>query len=178
MSKSYLKIVGVNFYMPTDWHDDSSNQLTPDDILYIMNCNPLFERITLASPPRVMRATLHSDMAIIWFDIWDSQNGTNAKMLTNHSFNFNKDIAVIWACNMHPGISQCQNCWKWGHITAKCKFQGWECAKCNGPHKTENHRNVAWYCQVNPKAKPPHKATEDGMPCPHQFNVSTVKATI
>ncbi|KXN84552.1 Protein kinase dsk1, partial [Leucoagaricus sp. SymC.cos] len=69
------------------------------------------------------------DMAIIWFDIWDLQNGTNTKMLTNCSFNFDKDIAVIRACNMHPGISQCQNCWRWGHITAKCKSQGWKCAK-------------------------------------------------
>ncbi|KXN85028.1 hypothetical protein AN958_11711 [Leucoagaricus sp. SymC.cos] len=50
MSKSYLKIVGVNFYMPTDWHDDGSNQLTADDVLYVMNHNPLFENITLASP--------------------------------------------------------------------------------------------------------------------------------
>ncbi|KXN87194.1 hypothetical protein AN958_09088 [Leucoagaricus sp. SymC.cos] len=83
MSKSYLKIVGVNFYTPTNWHEDGSNQLTADDVLYIMNCNPLFENITLASPPRIMRATPHSDMAIIWFDIWDSQNGTNAKLLTN-----------------------------------------------------------------------------------------------
>ncbi|KXN92367.1 hypothetical protein AN958_08383 [Leucoagaricus sp. SymC.cos] len=66
MSKSYLKIIGVNFYTPTDWHDDGSNQLTPDDVLYIMNRNPLFERITLTSPPHVMRATPHSDMAIIW----------------------------------------------------------------------------------------------------------------
>ncbi|KXN84361.1 hypothetical protein AN958_12694 [Leucoagaricus sp. SymC.cos] len=125
MSKSYLKITGVNFYMPTDWHDDGSNQLTADDVLYVMNRNPLFENITLASPPRVMRATPHSDMAIIWFDIWDSQNGTNAKLLTNCSFNFDKDVAVIRACNMHPGISQCQNCWKWGHITTKCRSQGW-----------------------------------------------------
>ncbi|KXN83441.1 hypothetical protein AN958_01439 [Leucoagaricus sp. SymC.cos] len=103
MSKSYLKIVGVNFYTLTDWHEDGSNQLTPDDVLYIMNRNPLFERITLVSPPRVMRATPHSDMAIIWFDIWDFQNGTNTKLLTNRSFNFDKDIAVIRACNMHPG---------------------------------------------------------------------------
>ncbi|KXN83838.1 Serine/threonine-protein kinase HT1 [Leucoagaricus sp. SymC.cos] len=64
MSKSYLKITGVNFYMPTDWHEDGSNQLTADDVLYVMNCNPLFESITLASPPRVMRATPHSDMLI------------------------------------------------------------------------------------------------------------------
>ncbi|KXN81658.1 hypothetical protein AN958_04063 [Leucoagaricus sp. SymC.cos] len=83
MSKSYLKITGVNFYTPTDWHDDGSNQLTADDVLYIMNRNLLFENITLTSPPHVMRATPHSDMAIIWFDIWDSQNGTNAKLLTN-----------------------------------------------------------------------------------------------
>ncbi|KXN83661.1 hypothetical protein AN958_01228 [Leucoagaricus sp. SymC.cos] len=122
-----------------------------------------------------MRATPHSDMAIIWFDIWDSQNGTNAKLLTNCSFNFDKDVAVIRVCNMHPGVSQCQNCWKWGHITTKCRSQGWKCAKCGSPHKTDNHHNTAWCCQANPKAQPPRKATEEGMPCPHEFKCINCK---
>ncbi|KXN85439.1 hypothetical protein AN958_11335 [Leucoagaricus sp. SymC.cos] len=175
MSKSYLKIVGVNFYMPPEWHKDGSTQLMADNVLYVMNRNPLFEKVTLASMPRIMKASPHSDMAIIWFDIWDSQKGTNAKLLTDRSFNFDRNVAVIRACNMHPGISQCQNCWKWGHLTAKCRSQGWKCAKCGGPHKTNNHWVSSSCCKANEKAKPPHLATPANEPCPHLFKCINCK---
>jgi len=32
----------------------------------------LFENISLAAKPRIIRASPKSDMAIIWFDIWDT----------------------------------------------------------------------------------------------------------
>jgi len=51
-------------------------------------------------------------MAIIWFDIWDSQNGSKAKLLINHFFNFGRHIATIRATNMNPGVPQYHNCWK------------------------------------------------------------------
>ncbi|KXN91782.1 Pol polyprotein, partial [Leucoagaricus sp. SymC.cos] len=121
MSKSYLKIVSISYYTPTDWYEDGSNQLTADDVLYYLKHNPLFENISLASTPHVMKVSLHSDMAVIWIDIWDLQKSTQAKTLINCTLNFDYDVATILACNMHPDISQCQNCWQWGHITAKCQ---------------------------------------------------------
>ncbi|KXN92520.1 hypothetical protein AN958_05375 [Leucoagaricus sp. SymC.cos] len=106
MSKSYLKITGVNFYTPTDWHDDGSNQLMADDVLYVMNRNPLFENITLAFPPRVMRATPHSDMAIIWSSLKElgiHSRRLDAELSSIHSVN--NHIIVIAYGNVPPSIS-------------------------------------------------------------------------
>ncbi|KXN90290.1 hypothetical protein AN958_04323 [Leucoagaricus sp. SymC.cos] len=115
MSKSYLKIVGVNYHTPSSWHEDRSTHLQAEDIMYVMHHNNLFDGVCLASSPHIMKASVYSDMAVIWFDIWDLQKGTKAKALINKSFNFSNDIATVIACNMHPGIPQCQNCWQWGH---------------------------------------------------------------
>ncbi|KXN93195.1 hypothetical protein AN958_00119 [Leucoagaricus sp. SymC.cos] len=124
-----------------------------------------------------MKASLHSDMAIIWIDIWDLQKGTNAKTLLNHSFNFDSNVAVICTCNMHPGILQCQNCWKWGHLTSKCHSQGWKCTQCGSPHKTNNHRLASGCCKANKSAKPPCLATPQDEPCPHEFKCLNCKGS-
>ena len=105
-SKSYLKITGIPYIQP------NSNKLTGDNITTTMKQLELFEPMNLAAKPRVIKASPKSDMAIIWFDIWDSQNGSKAKLLINHSFNFGRYIATIRATNMNPGVSQCYNCWK------------------------------------------------------------------
>jgi len=77
-----------------------------------MSYTEIFENISLAAKPRTIKVSSKSDMAIIWFNIWDSQSGSSAKLLINHSFNFGRYIATIRATNMNPGISQCHNCWK------------------------------------------------------------------
>jgi len=113
-SKSYLKIMSIPYIQP------NGNKLTSDDIMTTMKQLELFEPINLAAKPRVIKASPKSDMAIIWFDIWDSQNGSKAKLLINHSFNFDRYITTIRATNMNPGVPQCHNCWKWGHSTFSC----------------------------------------------------------
>jgi len=103
--------------------------------------------VALVAKSRVIKASPKSDMAIIWFDIWDSQNESKAKLLINYSFNFGRSIATIRATNMNPGVPQCHNCWKWGHSTFLCCAHDSKCQKCNGPHKLEHHRNLA--CVTN-----------------------------
>ena len=103
-SKSYLKITGIPYIQP------NGNKLTGDDITTTMKQLELFEPVNLAAKPRVIKASPKSDMAIIWFDIWDSQSGSKAKLLINHSFNFGRYIATIRATNMNPGVPQCHNC--------------------------------------------------------------------
>jgi len=85
-SKSYLKITDIPYIQP------NGNKLTSDDITTTMKQLELFEPVNLAAKPRVIKASPKSDMAIIWFDIWDSQNGSKAKLLINHSFNFGRYI--------------------------------------------------------------------------------------
>jgi len=136
-SKSYLKITGIPYIQP------NSNKLTSDNITTTIKHLELFEPVNLTAKPRVIKASPKSDMAIIWFDIWDSQNSSKAKLLINHSFNFGRYITTIKATNMNPGVPQCYNCWKWGHSTFSCCAHGSRCQKCNGPHKLEHHRDLA-----------------------------------
>jgi len=110
-SKSYLKITGIPYVQP------SGEKLTSEDITNCFKHLELFESISLAAKPRIIKASPKSNMAIIWFDIWDSQSGSKAKLLINHSFNFGRFITTIRATNMNPSILQCHNCWKWGHLT-------------------------------------------------------------
>jgi len=105
-SKLYLKITGLSYIQP------SGLTLTSEDITnYLKNSN-LFGNITLVIYPRVIKASPKSDMAIIWIDIWDTQSGSKAKSLINHSFNYGRFIATIRGTNMNPGVPQCHNCWK------------------------------------------------------------------
>jgi len=72
----------------------------------------LFKNIFLATEPRIIKASPKSDMAIIWFDIWDTQSSSKAKLLINYSFNLGKHIATIRTTNMNPGVPQYHNYWK------------------------------------------------------------------
>ena len=148
-SKSYLKITGLP-YLQSD-----GNKITSKNVVEFMKHIDLFKDISLAAKPRVIKASPKSDMSIIWFDIWDTQNGSKAKLLINHSFNLGRHIATVRATNMNPGVPQCHNCWKWGHSTFSCKAHGSQCQKCSGPHKLEHHRDLAWCCKANPKLNPP-----------------------
>ena len=106
--KSYLKIIGIPFYP----HANSQEHLTSSDIELILKQNHIFDNISLASRPRVIKVSPKSDMSIIWIDIWDVQSGSNAKMLINRCFNVGQYIATIWEANMNPDVPQCKNCWK------------------------------------------------------------------
>ena len=75
----------------------------------VLSSSPLFESITLASMPRIMKASSSSDMSVIWIDIWDSQKGSKGKMLINRSFNFGRHTATVRGTAMHPGVAQCHN---------------------------------------------------------------------
>ena len=171
MSKSYLKIIGIPFFP----HSNSREKLTSLDVETILKQNHIFDNISLASKPRVIKVSPKSDMAIIWIDIWDVQSGKNAKLLINRCFNVGNYIATIRGANMNPGVPQCKNCWKWGHTTCVCCIPGAKCVKCNGPHKLEHHREFGWCCKANNKTNPPRLETKKGKPCPHSFKCSNCK---
>ena len=76
---------------------------------------------------------------------------------------------------MHPGVTQCCNCWYWGHPIYTCCAQGAKYQKCGGPYRVENHRSMAWCCKANPKSNPSREATADSTPCPHTFKCINCK---
>jgi len=90
-SKSYLKIISILFYP----HNNSQEHLTSSNIKMVLKQNQIFNNITLASKPRVIKVSPKSDMSIVWIDIWDVQSGSNAKMLINRCFNVGRHIATI-----------------------------------------------------------------------------------
>ena len=168
-SKLYLKITGIPYIQP------NGNKLTGNNITTAIKHLELFKCANLAAKPRVIKASPKSDMAIIWFGIWDSQNGSKAKLLINHSFNFGRHITTIRATNMNPGVPQCHNCWKWGHSTFSCRIHGSRCQKYHSLHKLEHHRDLAWCCKANFKLNSPRLETAKGEPCPHNFKCINCK---
>jgi len=168
-SKSYLKITSISYIQP------NGNKLTSDDITNIMKHLELFEYMTFVTKPRIIKAFPKSDIAIIWFDIWDSQNDFKAKLLINHSFNFGRSIATIRTTNINPRVSQCHNYWKWDHSIFSYCAHGSKCQKCNRPHKLEYHRDLAWYCKTNSKLNPPRLETAQDKPYLYTFKCVNCK---
>ena len=176
-SKSYLKILGIPYYQPPKKPSLGIplDTITISQVEDVLTKTEMFNNITLALRPRVIKASRNSDMSVIWVDIWDSQNGTNAKTLINQSFNFGPHIATIRGINMNPGVPQCRKCWKWGHTMFVCRAHGAKYPKCNGPHALEYYRDLAWCCKGNCKLNPPRPATKQGEPCPHNFKCANCK---
>ena len=78
---------------------------------------------------------------------------------------------------MNPDISQCKNCWKWGHLAGVCRIQDLKCAKYNGPYLTDNHHNFTWCCKANNKLNSPRLETKKSEPCPHLFKCLNCKSS-
>ena len=106
-SKSYLKIVGIPYYV-----DNLNSHISSDNIECILKNNYIFNNIVLASKPYIIKVSPKSDMAIIWINIWDIQNSTNTKKVINRCFNIGSIVATIREANMNLGVPQYKNCWK------------------------------------------------------------------
>ena len=133
-SKSYLKIVGISYISKR-----SNIQILSNKIENILKNNHIFNNIILASKPQIIKVLPKSDIAIIWIDIWDTQNGSNTKKIINRCFNVGSFITTVYSANMNLGVLQCKNCWKWGHMAGVCCIQEAKCVKCNGSHLTAYH---------------------------------------
>ena len=83
----------------------SSLPITFAQVEAALSNSPLFEGVSLASMPRIMKASPSSDMSVIWIDIWDSQKSSKGKSLINCSFNFERHTATVRGTAMHPGVA-------------------------------------------------------------------------
>ena len=106
-SKSYLKIIGLPYLQ-----ENTGNPINSNVVENILKDNHIFNNITLASKPHIIKVSLKSDMVIVWINIWDVQSRSNAKMLINRCFNVSNYIATIQGANMNPGVPQCKNYWR------------------------------------------------------------------
>ena len=117
--KSYLKIVGIPYL-----NDQTNVCILSEDIEKILKKNHIFNKIVLTFKPWVIKVSPKSDMAIIWFNIWNTQNGSNAKKIINRCFNVRSYTATVCSANINSGVLQCKNCWKWGYMAGVCCIQG------------------------------------------------------
>jgi len=57
------------------------------DIKAVLKEILLFDNVILASKPQIIEVFPKSDMAVVWVNIWHSQNGLKAKNIINQQFN-------------------------------------------------------------------------------------------
>ena len=169
-SKSYLKIVGISYISKR-----SNTCISSEEVKNILKINHIFNNIILISKLHVIKVSPKSDIAIIWIDIWDTQNSSNVKKIINRHFNIGSFIAIVHRVNMNLGILQCKNCWKWGHMAGVYHIQGAKCVKCNRPHLTTHYHHFVWYCKANDKINPPRLETKKSKPYPHTFKCLNYK---
>ena len=98
-SKSYLKIIGIPYYI-----DNSSTHIFSEDIKHILKNNHIFNNIIFASRPHIIKVSPKLDMAVVWIDIWDNQNGSNTRKVINRRFNVRNIVATVKGANMNSGI--------------------------------------------------------------------------
>jgi hypothetical protein len=82
----------------------NSSPITPELVAEAMKCHELAENFVLAGPSRITRNTKDSDSCMVWFDLWDSQNGKWAVPLVNQQINIGGWTSTIRATSMHPGV--------------------------------------------------------------------------
>ena len=104
-SKSYIKIIGIPYFI-----NKSNTCISFENIEHIFKNNHIFNDIVLALKLRIIKVSFKSDMVIIWIDIWNTQNGNNAKKIINRWFNVGNVITIVRDANMNPSIPQCKNC--------------------------------------------------------------------
>ena len=63
-SKSYLKIIGILFYI-----ENTNIPISSDFVESVIKFNHIFNNLLLASKLQVIKVLPKSDMAIIWVDI-------------------------------------------------------------------------------------------------------------
>ena len=169
-SKSYLKIVGIPYIS-----EKSNICISSNEVENILKNNYVFNNIVLISKPQIIKVSPKLDMAIIWINIWDMQNGSNMKKIINRHFNIGSFITMICGANINLDVSQCKNCWNRDHMAEVCHIQGAKCIKYNGPHLTDHHHHFAWCCKANDKINSPRLKTKKSKSCPHTFKCFNCK---
>ena len=136
----------------------------------------IFDNINIVSKLYIVKVFPKSDMAIIWIDIWDLQNGLTTKKLVNWCFNVSSYIITIRGANMNLSVLQYKNCWKWGHTIFTCRFQGIRYLKYNSPHKVKHYCHFTWCCKTNFKINSLCLETKQSEPCPYSSKYINCKS--
>jgi len=91
--------VGILYFV-----NKSNIHISSEDIEPILKNNHIFNDIVLTSKPYIIKVSPKLDMAIVWIDTWNTQNGNNAKKIINRCFNVESVIVTVRGANMNPGV--------------------------------------------------------------------------
>jgi len=89
-SKSYFKILDILYLI-----EDTNVSITSKVVKKVLQSMHIFNDVTLASKPKIIKALSKLDMAIIWIDIWDIQSSAKTKSLINRCFNVGRYISTV-----------------------------------------------------------------------------------
>ncbi|KAF9040624.1 Gag-like protein [Panaeolus papilionaceus] len=110
--------------------------------------------------------------ATVYFDLWDSQNGAQAKQLIGTSMMICGHSCLIQTATPNRRVPCCQRCFRWGHDSLHCRAKIPMCPICGGPHLRDHHHAMVGCCKGNENANPPGGLTSTppaDQDCPHQF---------
>jgi len=74
-SKSYLKILGISYYSV-----NTNSLIISDAVEEVIKDTYIFNNVVIMFHPHIIKASPKSDIAVIWVDIWNSQNSTKAML--------------------------------------------------------------------------------------------------
>jgi hypothetical protein len=149
-SEAHLIIKGLD-YFTTPYSTRPEDILTGSQVIEKMALNPRLDGITAVRTPRVIKSKGSNDMAVVFLDVWDSQNGINMKDVVNKMYHICGKLVRIEYARPREFVPQCQKCWAWTHGTKACCLNHYRCPKCNGGHREENHNMFAECCSEERK---------------------------
>lgn len=137
MSKSFIKLTNLPYF----WPDRSP--YTADDFKEVIESSLYHDIINHpVSKPWFHWVSLHSNSAILFFDLWESQTAMKAKLLTNYTLLFENYVCTFWGVTMHTASPLCNRYWRWGYPTHLCKACNPRCSLCGDSHHTEQQRTL------------------------------------
>ncbi|KAF9470505.1 hypothetical protein BDN70DRAFT_902051 [Pholiota conissans] len=92
-STLYLKVLDVPFF-----HQGSEIRITTEQVMTALTQSPIWGDTCPTGPPRIIHNSKH-----MYFNIWDSQQGSTAKSLINKTLLFGKKACFIRAAAANPG---------------------------------------------------------------------------
>jgi hypothetical protein len=161
-SKAHLILKGFDYYT-TRYSKRPEDIPTGERVVEMMTSVQQFAGIECVRNPAIIRSKGSNDMAVVFMDIWDSQNGINSKNLVNKVYHIGGKLIRVEYARPREFVPQCQKCWKWNHGTKACRLNHIKCARCGAGHRVENHNQHTTCCSEI------RKQTDDRVECAHKI---------
>jgi hypothetical protein len=167
-SKAHLILKGFDFYT-TRYSKRPEDILTGERVVEMMTSVQQFAGIECVRNPAVVRSKGSNNMAVVFMDIWDSQNGINSRDLVNKVYHIGGKLIKVEYARPREFVPQCQRCWNWNHGMKVCRLNHIKCARCGAGHQIKNHNHYATCCSEI------GKQTDNRVECAHKIRCLNCK---